>query len=214
MPNRYELRSVNETPPGQWRFTVPQTGATFISHDWVQFTNSLREHYLANNIPLKEGWKDDLADKLCQQNMPLWHEHCKHAGKPKPRKGLSFGAIMSGLNVLKVCVERILKGEAAWIPQEEAERRAAICVGCDLNSKHISFGCGSCMGAFTKLLKLIIGNKKTSHDNLLGQCGVCSCALKASVHIPLDLQWNALDEEAKEKFRDPGLSYCWKRIDG
>lgn len=213
MPIEFILKTTKETPPGSFRVTIPQSGLTITHYDWTAFTNAYRDHHIANGFPLTEDWREELQDRLCRENMPLWQDFCKRVGKRVGRKGLSFGAIMSGLNVMKSIVGRILKGEAAWVPQEEAERRAAICVTCDLNSKRITFGCGSCSSGFLKLLKLVIGNKTTTQDNSLGSCGVCSCALKVAVHVPLDLQWDALDEPTKEKFRDPSLSYCWKRME-
>jgi hypothetical protein len=74
---------------------------------------------------------------------------------------------------------------AKFVPQAEAERRAAICVGCPMNQ---DISCGGGCG-FTKLLNaaLKLFNKETSRSAELRSCGICGCLNSASVWIPLEV---------------------------
>jgi hypothetical protein len=67
------------------------------------------------------------------------------------------------------------------------------------------------MGAVITLISSIIGNRKTDKDNDLGACLVCSCSLKAAVHVPIDIQRAGLTEEIKGDFDK--IKHCWKRIE-
>jgi hypothetical protein len=67
------------------------------------------------------------------------------------------------------------------------------------------------MGAVISLMSSIIGNRKTERDNDLGACLVCSCSLKAAVHVPIDVQREGLTEEINREFDK--IKHCWKRIE-
>jgi hypothetical protein len=73
----------------------------------------------------------------------------------------------------------------------------------------LQFGCGACMSAVLSIIHSIIGNRKTSRDGELGACLVCSCSLKAAVHIPLNVQQTGLPDHLKEDFKK--IDYCWKK---
>jgi len=94
------------------------------------------------------------------------------------------------------------------VSQEEAERRALICRSCP-NNGSLQFGCGACMSTVLQLLHAIIGKRKTSFDSELGACLVCSCSLKASVHVPTKVQQEGLPDSLKEEFKQ--IEWCWKR---
>ena len=81
-----------------------------------------------------------------------------------------------------------------YTTQEEAEKRADICVGCahnntDSTSKLIVF-----MEATT--------SRKTKHSENLGVCGLCGCVLNTLVHAENDLV------DTTDIRKHP--TYCWK----
>jgi len=67
------------------------------------------------------------------------------------------------------------------------------------------------MGAVLTLIHGILGKRKTELDNSLGACLICSCSLKAAVHVPVDVQREGLSEELKNDFDE--IKYCWKRVE-
>jgi hypothetical protein len=101
----------------------------------------------------------------------------------------------------------IIRGREVFVPQEEAEKRAEICAGCEFNM-NIAGSCGACADRLARALT-IIGSRRTRLDDKLGACALCSCALRVAVHIPLEAQHAGLSQELKEDFRR--VDYCWKR---
>jgi hypothetical protein len=110
--------------------------------------------------------------------------------------------------MMKTWAESTLSGKAAFVSREEAEKRAAICAACPMNTT-LQFSCGACMGAVITLMSSIIGNRKTERDRELGACLVCSCSLKAAVHVPVDVQRDGLTDEINQEFDK--ITHCWKR---
>ena len=124
------------------------------------------------------------------------------------RRRLSLTSVLSFLNMMKAWAQSTLSGKSAFVTQAEAERRASICADCPMNAT-LQFSCGACMGAVITLLSSILGNRKTERDNELGACLVCSCSLKAAVHVPIDVQREGLNEEIKQDFEK--IKHCWKK---
>lgn len=208
MAVEFELKTTRETPPGNFRITVPSTNLRIEHYDWEAFSRAYRDHHIANGLPLSEDWELEVQDTMCKENMAQWNQHCKRAGKHRPKGGPSFGAVMTFLNMLRAWATMALKGEAAYVDQETANSRALTCTTCPYNSRKIGWGCGGCMSQYTSLVNIIIGKRNTPYDGELGGCGVCSCSLRAAVHVPLQPQWDALSQEKKEEFK--AIPWCWK----
>jgi hypothetical protein len=101
----------------------------------------------------------------------------------------------------------ILRGREVFVPQEEADRRAKICLSCEFNM-NIPGTCAACAERIARAV-MIVGSRRTEFDDHLGACGLCSCALRVAVHVPLEAQHAGLSDEVKEDFRR--VDYCWKR---
>jgi hypothetical protein len=124
------------------------------------------------------------------------------------KRKLSLTSVMSFLGMMKAWAQSTLSGKDAFVSQEEAERRSSICANCPMNVT-LQFSCGACMGAVITLMSSIIGNRKTEQDKDLGACLVCSCSLKAAVHVPVDVQREGLTNEINQEFDK--IVNCWKR---
>ena len=94
-----------------------------------------------------------------------------------------LAAMQSFLNVVGHWVAGILHGKEVFVSQEEAEKRAEICASCDLNV-NIAGSCGACADRIARALA-VIGSRRTKLDEKLGACSICSCALRAAVHVPI-----------------------------
>ena len=94
------------------------------------------------------------------------------------------------------------------MPSELAEKRAAICAGCPSNEQ------GDLLSFFTKPLSEAIRRAynlraeyklRTSQDDKLGVCGICSCPLKLMLHVPLEMKLKHLPDDVRA-----GLPpHCW-----
>jgi len=91
------------------------------------------------------------------------------------------------------------------VSQDEADRRAAICAGCELNQSVFLPGCPGCTNIAAEVFKFI-GGKKTASDAALKSCGHCGCQNSVIVWAPLDV----LVKNETELPEPP--SHCWKRM--
>lgn len=90
--------------------------------------------------------------------------------------------------------------------QSEAERRAAICVGCPkhVDAEHAAIQEKGWLEQWTTgVMRKQIQGRTTSQDATLGKCSVCKCETRTIVHIHREIM--ALGVEAKDH-----PSNCWK----
>lgn len=91
------------------------------------------------------------------------------------------------------------------VSPEEANRRAAICVGCPLN--RVVGGCLGCI-KFADIVATANGSRSTEFDEKLENCLVCGCSNKAQVWLPLEFLHTDKHKERNHQFPD----HCWKKI--
>lgn len=104
------------------------------------------------------------------------------------------------------------------VDQEEANRRAAICINCPKNvSPTAEPPCAGCQKTASSMLTglaykvvdgiraLVIPGKSTPHDAKLRACQVCGCDNKLSVWIPKEAF--VYPPEVQAAFPD----FCWKK---
>jgi hypothetical protein len=91
----------------------------------------------------------------------------------------------------------------SFASQEEAERRADICMHCSCN---VFLDRGPFIRWSDEIAAMSVGERKVSVQEGLGNCEVCSCCLKAKVHYPGPFE---LSDEEKEKMKDCNPQ-CWQ----
>lgn len=181
------------TSPGRgtankWRYAQPETGVVFTGFSYWQVSNAVREHRSAMGLDLAEGWEERFQDDLCKQNEQV---PCTGRKANVSKRYLKMDDIRRFFVTMKNW-----KGDT--VSQEEAERRAKICITCPFNV--VVQGCWGCSNILKKVVELV-GNKQTSLDSALESCKVCGCVLRAKVWLPSDTEANA------------GLDYpahCWQ----
>jgi hypothetical protein len=202
----FEINTI-DSPNGGWKIKHPVTGVEFKSYDYPTIRKAYTEHSLANSVMLSPVWEEEFLSEMCKQN-PHWGKACiRTSMKNIQRRKLTLQATLSFLNMMKEWALKTMSGKPAFVSQKEADWRADMCASCPMNGT-LQFGCGACMSAVLSIIHSIVGNRKTSRDGELGVCLVCSCSLKAAVHIPVDVQQKGLPEELKQDFRR--MDYCWK----
>ncbi len=136
-------------------------------------------HRLANpdlNLDVTGGWTERLLSDICSQN-----EHLDCEDVENPGRWPNLTDVVGWVRSMK---DWTLTGFSV-VPQEESERRAAICVTCPHNQ--IISGCAGCHGV-GEIVSALTGNRTTSVDDRLNACRVCAgCSLKAKVHLPKEV---------------------------
>lgn len=192
-------RDLKTSPQGGWKFQEPQTGKLFeashpnvLLHDVWQHRISLPE----KGMDVSGGWQERFWSEYCSQNEHVLCEDAEDKGS-----WIGMGDIWRYIHTLG---DLVLSDEKT-VPQEEAERRASICLtgaqGRPCPNNQYVDGCLGCKGA-AKVIQAITGNKTTSKDSQLHACTACGCLLKIKIHLPLDTIH--VDES-----RLP--SFCWQR---
>ncbi len=203
----FKIADRSTPPPGGFYWMEPTTKRIFKHYARDAFFNEIRDHRLNQGIPIEPDWQARIEDHMCRENPQWGREVCQRTERYGERRPFSLAAMQSFINVMLTWITGMLKGREVFVPQKEAERRAAICMTCEFNAP-IPSSCGACAQKIAQALT-IVGGKKTPFDDKLGACALCSCALTVAVHIPLEAQQAGLSEELKEDFRK--VDYCWKQ---
>ncbi len=189
-------------PPGGWRCTVPETGQTFSGASEYQLITQLRSHYKANGYPEPADYKAMIEADVCAKQP----DYCT-GNNPTyvPVEGFTFHTVLQGTRTIGQWLWRSgLKGARQYVPQEQAEARAAVCVGCPFNDD--PQGCTSCNAkSMQEALRIVIGNRNTLLDGQLKSCRVCQCGLKSKVHLPHDVLWDNMPESQRARLP----AHCW-----
>lgn len=191
-------KDTTTTPNGNWAYKQPETGKEF-NHPHIKvLISQVWEHRIAlpsKGMDVSGGWQDRLLNDICAQNEWILCEDTQDRGV--------WAGIGDVWRFLQSLGDLVLSNEKS-VPQEEAERRASICLSgasgrpCPYN-QHID-GCLGCKGA-GKAIEAIVGKKSTSQDKNLHVCTACGCALKIKVHLPLEVVH--VDESKLP-------SFCWQ----
>jgi hypothetical protein len=191
------ISSKSADPPGSWRWKVPKTGYVVSAGNWTDFLHRAKMYCLANAIPMGEDFEERVQGEMCEQNNwgPYTCEYVE-AGPPKPQRSLNANDLRNFLAVLSGWL-----GTRELVPQEEAERRSAICAACPRNVAVA--GCYGCQG-IVSIISQVVGRRNTEHDNKLQGCSVCGCENRAQVHVPLDVLAKGVTPEMKFP------EWCWK----
>ena len=172
--------------------------------DIYTWQENIAQHRKANNLPpitLAQA-----EDQLCKQIPP---QNCEQETPADAHANvntrLTWGSVVDGT---KAYVALIASGFET-VPQEEANRRGAICAGCYYKTN--PQGCGACL----KIARLITGTvaqKKTKHDDYLVNraCAVCACPVASLVHFPMDVLEKTDSPEKQSAYPE----FCWRKKGG
>ena len=96
---------------------------------------------------------------------------------------------------------------AEIVPQDEAQRRADICIGCEFNVHGLKL-----TDTVATAIKETVEIKnhlqlRVRGEKSLGQCAICSCVCRLQIWCPVAYLNKYATEEDRAKY--PG--HCWKR---
>jgi hypothetical protein len=194
-----------DSPPGGWRYTVPETGVTIKAPFFNTLKPRVIAHLKANHVVVDDERLLLLEDGACRETRPPGSWCAKRPAKP----------VEGGMLPLLIHVERFLK--TVWgairarqfVSREEANRRIAICLQCPKRAATP----GGCQGCYTLLKKAATLMEKNDaikiepdEDGYVRDtCSACWCVLPLKVWLPQA----TLDKAEGEKRPDyaPG---CWR----
>lgn len=172
-----------------WEFKDPDTGFEFRTTSRADLVKQIITYRINNQLDPIENLDLVINDYLCR--LP------SNAGNCRALSTLSRGfvaTVKGGITLLKSMAMK------EFVSQEKADERSAVCVECPLNVFPDKRG-------FIKYTDAValhsIGKKRSSNHNKLGNCGVCSCVLKAKVWVTPENLGTTAEEAAQ--FPD----YCW-----
>lgn len=201
-PSHSGLPNRTQAPPGGWRCRVPETGQEFHGASEHQLICSLRAHYKANGYPEPENYKDMIESYVCSKTP----DYCTGNGPAyKLVDGFTFHTVLQGMRTLTSWLwQSGLKGARQYVSQDQANKRAQVCVGCSFNDE--PQGCTSCNSqSMREALRVIIGTKTTAFDGQLKSCRVCQCNLSAKVQLPHKVLYDNMLQEQIDKLPP----HCW-----
>lgn len=198
-----QLKTTHIAPPGGWRYVDPTTQYKY--NQKYPSLDSLLLHirnYRAENSldPIPE-LEMVVSEWLCYQpNVPF-------KTVPTPR---TINQYFRG----GVAAARVMLTKEPFCSQEVAEKRAEICVRCRYNEPPA--GKSQIESMTDVAVQAVVGNRKTELNRKLFICTVCTCPLKAKVHLAEDIVADNIEE--KERYRlpngFPGIDgkplYCWQ----
>ena len=201
-----ELKQKNKTPPGGWRYTDPDTGFNFRKYRTIEeLVDRVTTYRLHNNLPPIPSLRLIIEHWLCCQ--PNMEQHCK----PTTVVSRSLRQYLQGA---KAAVKIAASGDSAYTTQQEAEARAVICVDCFQNVENKKH---SRLGRYTdKYLRSMVGSRRTSLDEQLFSCNLCTCPLRPKVHVTQSIIEEALTRKERGVLKIPMTSksgkkfYCWQ----
>lgn len=144
-------RPNNVPPGGNYTYTQPETGMTFLGQTPGVLVMKVRNHRIANNIPVK-GMEQQIVDQFCDKQ-PDWCEDVDpETGKPTPLE-------MAG---------RFARAMLDWaragfktLPRERYDVRRLICEGCQQwRGDGAMLGTGRCGACGCAGLKLFLSTER------------------------------------------------------
>lgn len=198
--NNRDMSPPEITGGDSFRYVHKETGHKSVATDYWTWWDRIREHRESNNLPAIT--QADAETQLCEQLSPDWC-HGDDPNRPFVEPRMALGDVW---DAMKVFGKFALSG-FQFVSQEEATRRARICVGC-YNNLSVA-GCGACQ-QFGEMISGGLAQRSTPHDQALRVCAVCKCLNKAQVHIPLE-SLDAKDSPEKQALYP---SFCWLQKQG
>jgi hypothetical protein len=174
-------RNTSSTPNGNWNVTLPVINVRIESNHYRAWMGLIGKALEANDMN-ERGWEEGIVHLACEQN-PQWD--CEDTEIVE--RGTTVEDVWRAFKT----ATKWVSGGGKLVDQEEADRRASICVSCP---KHGNVtGCVGCRGVLNWSFDLL-GNRRTQQDANLAQCKVCGCELKVKVWMPLDaISGDAID---------------------
>lgn len=173
------MRRINPNlyPKSGFIFKEPD-GTTIAGHTWDGVVARVQSYRKRNNLPPGDP-KREVMDQACAANPELCKEENELA-KAQLKVSTLKGRMLAWMAHLR---QKREKQGIAFVPQEEADKRARVCKRCPMR-KEIPEGCSSCRAALVALRKDILGDGKAIDGELAATgCVVLGNDLATAIHL-------------------------------
>lgn len=176
--------------PGSFIFKDPDVQKTYKADSFKQLISYIRSYRQQNELPEISYLEVVVEHYLC--GLP------ENQGKCVPRSKLKRGLIPTIRGGIALLTSVLY---SKFVSQEVADERSAICKKCPHNyfpdkGKFIKWS--------DEIAEQATAGRKSKYHNDLGNCGVCSCPLRAKVWYGGEIKYTEPD---LSKFPD----FCWQR---
>lgn len=159
-----------------WFYPIEETKCVLMSVGFKSLVDDVRQHMKVNGVEVPANLMDTIQFWWCDN---IDSENC---GEPVPAHAADIYTL--AMRFLRTVRDWLAQG-GQRVPQDEAERRAAICATCPFNQAET--WCSGCfMKAVLGRVLSAFGGWTTSRDAELKSCRVCGCKLSVKVHIPAE----------------------------
>jgi len=196
-----KLLEKDTIPPDGMRYFQAETRTWIRAADYLNLFIQVREHRLANNLPLPTFWEAEVEDQLCHMLPPGLCKEQNPAQTINTFTRISWEQVVGGTRTL---VDWAAHG-LTKVSQELADSRANICTRCYYN---VAIGgvCGSC-GHLQNLAAQFTHGRRTPSDPFLRACAVCHCSLQVKIWVPVESIDKGTPEESLNKYPE----FCWQK---
>ena len=165
------------TPPGQWRWTAPDSGTRLKAHAASKLIAAVRSYLHSNGLP--EMTTEEIEHDICNQ-CGLGRPYCK--GAVEVPRGTTT---LSTLARFATTAKNWITGGLGWAPMEEVNRRANICASCPRNRP--MGGCPDCNAELAAVLGtdlIVPKDRRPFAYKKLHNCQQCGCRLTLKTQLP------------------------------
>lgn len=176
--------------PASFHFRDPDTGYIFRARDRQALITRIISYRAQNGL--------DPIEALPQVLENYWCSLPENRGRCEPVKKFMRGWLQYVRGGVALLMNVLYK---EFVTQDEADTRAVICVRCPYNvfPKKSGFDVWA-----DSVAEQMVGDRKSIHHKLLGNCEVCSCPLRAKVFYKGKID---LTEEEQKKMQRVN---CWQ----
>jgi len=201
-------------PPRGWRARQPETGTVLKGATLRTLIKEVQVYRTANKLPIETNIRRQVEIQVCstmsEDDVIHYCTYLDADDLKNPAKLRQHRSTITDLEnfgkAVKAVLETASSNQELHVPQEEADRRAAVCASCPKNIPIANcWGCGT-LGA---VYRSIAGRKSSSHDHRLHSCDVCGCDNKTQVHFTGEVLRLAAEKQGVMGAEFP--NWCWKR---
>lgn len=195
------MKFKRETPSRGWFHIQKETRLKIVGESLDDLSVKVAQHRSYKGLPRATVAEAniDIQRQICSR---LSERECVAEGigdEWVPVKDAILPKMEEIVSFSKAALEWLASGRQL-VPKEEAERRADICKGCQMNSPLHGCNCGL-------IYKMIASSVPLDRrDAELGICGACSCELKSKVNLPENVI-----RASNEGRNIAWPAHCWQR---
>jgi hypothetical protein len=201
------LNNTGITVPGGFKFYCEETKQWIPSRGsmpgYTDFIYAVKQHYIANNIPVGLQFAEKIQDQVCAGLDGDWCQEFGYPVAPQGERTFTVEGVVQGSHKL---AQRMIQSKVRRVSPETAVERATICIECPFNQG--PEGCSSCNQDSINRAAEAVEGALLVKDSRLRSCKILKFSLKALVNVPADI----VRESAAQFQLDSLPPKCWLNV--